>query len=122
MIYTAFEDYNDVLCQALIDTMEPKTRAINKLTLGEQTIYNYLGTCLAGQSIYHLSYGMQHLTWHTANEFKNKLYLLPDILKCPLVDLVILELRDLYAAPKRHPRIRTTGRKPCGHSRAFGPR
>jgi len=79
---TAFEDYNGVLCQALIDILEPKTSAINKLTLGEHTIYNYLGTCLAGQSIYHLSYEMQHLTWHTAIDFRNKLRLLPEMSTC----------------------------------------
>jgi len=116
MINTAFEDYNGVLCQALIDILEPKTSAINKLTLGEHTIYNYLGTRLAGQPIYHLSYEMQHLTWHTANDFRNKLRLLPDILRCPLVVRVIFELRDRVKVPKRHPGIRKTRRKPCAHS------
>jgi len=123
MIYTAFGDYNHILCQALANILDSKIRA-NKHTFGERTIYNYLDTRLAGRPIYHPSYEMQHLTLHTAKDFRNQLRLLPDNLKCPLVTRIIAELchRVGVPRPKGHSRMYTTERKPCGHSRARGPR
>ena len=112
-----------LLCRVLADAMDSVDSSA--LSIGEQTIFNWLHLRLANRPVFPLAYGLCHLSKPVAREFRGRLlqsdYPLGPQVKYELnhriqVVLPPQPVDNLHFIQTVHPRVYTTRSKKCGRT------